>query len=151
MNWPTAHDPLSASSWPIFDELGWADYWGIQDWITWHKAMAREYGVEAANRRFVQAWEQDSLTHAAPLSARSFDSNFRAYARDVGLLNSLYGQGLAVLAKPLGLVSDVGDVVSDIGQGVKTSGAWLRWLVPVAAVVLFIFYTRKAAAPALKS
>ena len=118
--------------------------------MTWHKAMVSAYGLTAANQRFLQAWNQDSLTHSAPLSARSFDSDFRDYAKANGFFDALYGGSLAVLAKPLGIVSDAGDAVSAIGDGVKSSGTWLKWLLPVAVIVLLYFYTRRAAAPALK-
>jgi len=150
MSWPTGHEPTQAADWPAFDEIGWADYWSIQDWMTWHKAMVSAYGLTAANQRFLQAWNQDSLTHSAPLSARSFDSDFRDYAKANGFFDALYGGSLAVLAKPLGIVSDAGDAVSAIGDGVKSSGTWLKWLLPVAVIVLLYFYTRRAAAPALK-
>jgi hypothetical protein len=148
MNFPPENDPSKAASWPLFDKVGWADYWEIADWMTWHAVMEKEYGLTAANRRFIQAWNQDAVWHSAPLDARSFNSTFRAYARQKGFFDDLFS-GLASLAKPLGLFTDASDAISEVGEGVKTSGSLLKWLVPVAAVVLFFLYARLGARPAL--
>lgn len=147
MTFPSGHVPTIAADWPVFDELGWADYWSIDDWTTWHKANVAAYGLATANSRFLQAWNEDSLIHSAPLDARSFNSSFRQYAKDNGFFDALYGGALAVLAKPLGILSDTGDAVSSIGEGIKSSGSWFKYLIPFAAVALLYVYANRAAGP----
>jgi hypothetical protein len=132
--WPTENDPTNPSATPVYDGIGWADYWSAADWITWHRAMKLVWGVNTANRNFVNAWDQDSFFNSAPLSARSFDSSFREYAKANGFLDALYGGGVGVLAKPLGVVSDAADAVSDLGAGVKNAGAAVGAILPFAVV-----------------
>ena len=144
------NDPTDPDSVPSYDGLGWADYWSISDWMTWHSAMKSAFGLEVANSRFIYAWGQDSIWNSVPLSARSFDSSFRDYAKANGFFDALFGNGLGVLAKPLGVVSDVGDGVSSLGDGVKSAAGAVGFVLPAVALVALALWAVKYS-PTLKT
>lgn len=72
---------------PDYDDWGWDDYWDINDWVEWHKALKKHYGLKDANKIFIKAWEQQS-DGANPIGARTFNSTFKNYAK----LNNFYDQ-----------------------------------------------------------
>lgn len=138
---------ITADSVPDLDEWGWDDYWKINDWITWHKAMKKKYGKDYANTKFLQWWGKQT-TGANPLDARSFNSDFRKYAKDNGFLNALYAD--APIIQPIGagtdIISGASDVVSNVGETVVSASKVVKILVPVLLVAgffLLIMYAYK--------
>jgi len=112
------NDPSKATSIPDFDNWGFDTYWKATDWMTWHSALKRQFGLDEANRKFITEWQKQSL-FANPLDARSFDVTFRDYAKANGFFDALY-YGLGSLAKPIGtavnVISDVSDAVDSISD-----------------------------------
>ena len=138
--WKPQNDPTKATSTPDYDGWGWDSWWTAQDWITWHKALKAQYGIDEANSRFLNAWKQQGIG-ATPLDARSFDTNFRDYAKANGFFDGLYYSAGAV-AKPIGAVSDV---VTDVSAGVSTTAAILKYAIPVAALAFaYMYFMSKA-------
>lgn len=129
------NDPSKASSLPDFDNWGWDDYWKASDWMTWHSALKRAFGLEEANRRFITEWQKQSIG-ANPLDARSFDITFRDYAKANGFFDALYW-GIGSLAKPIGTGVNV---VSDASSAVESiSNATFNIAKPLVTIGLFIW------------
>lgn len=115
--WPAEHDPTNPAATPDYDDWGWDDYWGPNDWMQWHKTMKAAVGKEKADYNFATAWEKMLTVNglgASVLSARSFNVQFRDWAKSEGLLNALYG-GLTWL-KPLGAATDIASGAADLGS-----------------------------------
>lgn len=142
--WKPENDPTKATSTPDYDGLGWDSWWTAQDWITWHKALKAQYGIDEANTRFINAWQQQTVG-STPLDARSFDTNFRDYAKANGFFDALY-YGAGALAKPIGAVTDV---VTGVTEGVSMTSKLLKFAIP-AAVLGFAYFYFMAKAPRRK-
>jgi hypothetical protein len=138
--WPAANDPTNADSKPDYDGWGPDSWWTANDWMTWHRSLKARYGLDDANVRFVNAWQQQGAL-SAPLDARSFDTNFRDYAKANGFFDALY-YGLGALAKPIGATTDV---ITGVTQGVSTVANLAKFVIPVAALAFaYLFFVSKA-------
>ncbi len=138
--WPAANDPTNADSKPDYDGWGPDSWWTANDWMTWHRALKARFGLDDANVRFVNAWQQQGAL-SAPLDARSFDTNFRDYAKSNGFFDALY-YGLGALAKPIGATTDV---ITGVTQGVSTVANLAKYVIPVAALAFaYLFFVSKA-------
>lgn len=122
--WPAEHDPANPAALPDYDDWGWDDYWGPAEWMQWHKTMKAAIGKEKADYNFATAWEKmlsaDGLGSSV-LSARSFNVQFREWAKSENLLNALYG-GMAWL-KPLGAATDLASGAADLASGAADIGS----------------------------
>ena len=132
--WPAANDPTNADSKPDYDGWGPDSWWTANDWMTWHRALKSRFGLEIANTKFVNAWEQQGAL-SAPLDARSFDTTFRDYAKANGFFDALY-YGLGALVKPIGAVTDV---VSDVSTGISSTASLTKYIMPIAGLALAYF------------
>lgn len=143
MAFPLEHEPTNPNALPDYDGLGWDSQWSAADWMTWHAALVGKFGIDAANTRFVTAWQGGGFFESAPLDARTFNSAFREFARKNGILDALYF-GLGAIAKPLGAANDALDGVTALGGGVKdaakTIGGSLKWWLLGAGVLALAFY-----------
>jgi hypothetical protein len=138
--WPAANDPTNADSKPDYDGWGPDSWWTANDWMTWHRSLKARFGLDDANVRFVNAWQQQGAL-SAPLDARSFDTNFRDYAKANGFFDALY-YGLGALAKPIGATTDV---ITGVTQGVSTVANLAKYVIPVAALAFaYLFFVSKA-------
>ena len=138
--WPAANDPTNADSKPDYDGWGPDSWWTANDWMTWHRSLKARFGPDDANVRFVNAWQQQGAL-SAPLDARSFDTNFRDYAKANGFFDALY-YGLGALAKPIGATTDV---ITGVTQGVSTVANLAKFVIPVAALAFaYLFFVSKA-------
>jgi hypothetical protein len=138
--WPAANDPTNADSKPDYDGWGPDSWWTSNDWMTWHRSLKARFGLDDANVRFVNAWQQQGAL-SAPLDARSFDTNFRDYAKANGFFDALY-YGLGALAKPIGTTTDV---ITGVTQGVSTVANLAKYAIPVAALAFaYLFFMSKA-------
>lgn len=126
---------ITADSRPDYDDWGPDNYWSCLDWITWHKAMKAKYGQERANQVFVQYYGEAGFG-AASYDCRTFNSDFREYARDNGFLDQLYG-GIGVIMQPFGWAIETGgNLVENIGGAAVGTTKVLRILIPVAAIAI---------------
>jgi hypothetical protein len=147
--WRPENNPSVATSTPDYDDWGPDSWWTSSDWIIWHGALKRAYGLDEANRQFITAWENQSSL-SAPIDARSFDEQFKNYARQNGFFDALF-TGIGGLVGRV--TSTTGDVVagttgavSDVAGAVGTVGTLSKYLLP-AAVVAFGFLYFMANAP----
>ena len=129
-----ANNPASADSTPDYDNWGPDSWWTAQDWVTWHRSLKSKYGLDKANAIFINAWQKQGIG-ASPLNARSFDTSFRDYAKSNGFFDGLY-YGLGGVAKPIGTATDV---VTGVTEGISTTAALTKYILPIAAVALAYF------------
>jgi hypothetical protein len=143
MSLPPANDPTLPTAAPDYDGLGFDSQWSAADWMTWHAALVTAYGLDEANHRFVAAWNGGGFFESPPLDARTFNSDFRDFARKNGILDALYS-GIGIIAKPLGVANDVLDTTTALGGGIKSTGqsfgSSLKWWVLGAVALALAFY-----------
>jgi hypothetical protein len=149
------NDPSNPDAVPAFDGWGFGDYWDAADWITWHQALVRKYGLRQANATFVAYWKEQTFG-AAPLNAKSFDESFRAYARANGFLDQLYS-GLDVITEPLGMGTDILSGATDLAGGIPSAldaagnaVKSISFVWPLVLVGLALIYAREAQGSAKK-
>lgn len=136
---------ITADSVPDYDGWGPDAYWGPQDWIAWHKALKGRYGLEEANRRFLEAYHAAGFG-AESYSYRTFDEPFRSYARAQGFYEGLF-PGLAVVPRLLGSIFDlfrgassVGEAAQEAGQGVNRGVVFAsNVIVPLVLLAAVVF------------
>lgn len=140
---------ITADSTPNLDDWGWDDYWDAQDWMYWHSLMVDKYGLEWANRTFIQAYHSASFG-ADSYDWRTFNSDFRQYADENGFLDALYDGVLGVITQPIGgaieIGENLGEGISNVSEGVKKSSELISYLLPLLllfVVVIGGFYVYK--------
>ncbi|MCX6265874.1 MAG: hypothetical protein NTW16_00750 [Bacteroidetes bacterium] len=136
---------ITADSEPVLDGWGWAEFWPVETWQQWHGMLKAKFGKEEANRRFLEYWhKQDS--DANPFNQRSFNANFRKYARENGFFDGLF-TGIGAIAKPLGWITDIlhtadkveagaTGAIQDTAAGIGTTGKVLKYAIPAAIVLI---------------
>jgi hypothetical protein len=131
---------ITADSTPVLDGWGWADYWPINVWQQWHMMLKAKYGLDEANKRFLFYWRQQTL-FSNPLDARTFNANFRNYAKENGFFNDLYSTTGGIFAKPInwpGQIFAAGDtVITGATGGIVTGGKILKYGIPAGLVLIF--------------
>ncbi len=143
---------IAADSTPVLDGWGWGDYWGPSDWITWHKAMVKAFGLDEANHRFITAYGQAGFG-ASSYDWRTFDSDFKAYAKENGFYDALF-VGVGGL---IGRVASLGetavekttttatDVINNAGDAISSVSKIAKYVIPIIVIVVIIagfFYIR---------
>lgn len=121
---------ITADSKPVYCYFGGSDCWTCADLIQWHKLMVTKYGKIEANLRFLRSWDNDTPFICEQADCRSFDSNFRSYMGNVGLLPSLYS-GIGILAKPFGFITDSASTASDT---VLSTLKVIKYVIPVLII-----------------
>lgn len=119
--------PDSANAWPDLDEWGPDEFWSAYDWMTWHSAMAREFGIPQANAQFVFWWAKQSAG-AAPILATWSDPDFRAYLDRHGLLGQVTNTTQRI-------IGGIGGAIGSVGEGLEVAagfGPLLKLAVPIA-------------------
>ena len=135
---PVGDYTINASSLPDYDDWGYDTYWGCQHWIQWHQALVDSYGNEQANAMFMNAWDQTGVM-SANLDCRTFNTDFRNYFREQGLLDAIYGSA-GIMSAPLQLAGATGDFFTGIAGGIGTTGrviGRILWVIPVLLIIWF--------------
>lgn len=130
---------ITADSVPDLDEWGWDDYWLINDWMLWHQKLKEKFGVNKANQTFVTWWLKQG-TGANPLDARSFNTDFRNYAKSNGFFDALYGNLglLKVIGAGTDVVSAGTNIVSNAAKGAENVTKVLKIVIPAAIFLALI-------------
>jgi hypothetical protein len=143
---------ITADSVPVLDEWGWSDYWGVQEWIQWYKAVKAKHGKVYADTLFKIYWNKQDLD-ANPYNWAKYDSDFRAFLASEGLLSSVsnvvadvVSAGTEVISTTAGTASDV---VSDVSSGVASTAKLSKYLLPAIfvaiLVVVFLSFRKRVA------
>jgi hypothetical protein len=133
---------ITAASIPDYDGWGPDTYWSCSDWITWHKALVQEYGLENANTIAQEAWnKQDAFEHN--YNWCKYNQEFVSYFKSVGLGAD---QSFASLAWEG--IHNVADAGLNVTGGIKNVSVILKKLLPilllVAAIIAIIYVSKKA-------
>lgn len=130
---------ITAESSPDYDNWGWDDYWSIRDWMTWHMRMKKEYGKEKANITFLTAWEKQQFL-SSPLDARTFDADFKRYAKDNGFYEGLFDPGiLKLILKGISLGLDVTETTIEAASDTaETLRKFIKYGVPIILIALIL-------------
>lgn len=135
---------ITADSLPVYDGWGWDDYWSAGDWMDWHKKMEKAFGIDEANRRFINAY-QNAGTGAASFDWRTFNSDFKKYAKDNNFYDALFDGIAGLIVKP---ISTGTSVINSI-----TGGDWLKHvkyivivIVVLALIVIYFKYIKPSVA-----
>ena len=102
---------------PDYDEWGWDDWWNCDDWVTWHKQLKAHFGEERARLIWNYAYAQGTQG-AGHLSCRTFDSGFRAYARENNL-DTYASITIPLLPEVLNLSGSLFDLVNGVSETVS--------------------------------
>lgn len=136
-------DAITADSKPVWAYIGlFGDYWKCGDFITWHKELVKKYGLEKANQTFLSEWENAPLINAG-YDCRSFNADFKQYAKDNGFYDALFSGIGGLIGKPLsigaGLVDSAGNVVQNAGDTFEKSSAIVKKVLPVVLIAAAVF------------
>jgi hypothetical protein len=140
---------INADSTPILDGWGWGDYWGVNDWIDWHKANVKKYGLNVANEKLIKEYHKATM-FAASYDWRTFNPTFIKYAKENGFYNALYSGLGGLIAKPLGsAVNVVNKAAEVVTTGTDKAAGILKFsinnilLIAVLILVLLYFFKTK--------
>lgn len=146
---------ITADSTPVLDTWGWGDYWGVQEWIEWHRKNKTKYGKAMADARFKIWWNKQDID-ANPWTWAKYDSDFRSYLSSEGLLSSVtnviadvVSAGGSVVSSGAGAVENVGEAVGNIGEGIEATAKVTKYILPVlllaVVVVVFLSFRKRIA------
>lgn len=129
---------ITADSIPDLDEWGWDEWWKCSEWVAWHKANKRKYGLEIANQKFAEYWNKQTIG-AGALDCRTFNTEFRQYVKANGLSGVVWeGAGIfSVILDPIGTGSDV---ITEVSKGVSAGAKILRIAIPVVILGGLAFF-----------
>lgn len=123
---------MAVTTWdiaPDYDNWGSDTKWECDEWIAWHKRLKEHFGEERAKLIWNYAYAQGSA-FASHWDCRTFNSNFRAYARKEGLdtyanvkvplipqVLDLSGTGFELLGDTSNAIAGIGDTISSFFGG----------------------------------
>lgn len=132
---------ITADSKPVYCVFGGSDCWTCNDLITWHQQMVAKYGKDQANTTFIDSWTNDSPVLCEQYDCRSFNSTFRTYFTQQGILPSLYS-GIGVIAQPIGFVTDttngLASIAGSLGASAKNTANVMKYAVPVIVLIVAV-------------
>jgi hypothetical protein len=128
---------INADSTPILDEWGWADYWGVYDWIRWHALNVVKYGKQKANEKFIQWWNSQSID-ANPWNWGKYNPDFRAYLEKYDLLPVVTNVVADVVSGTTGAVSGASEAIKDITAGAGATIKTASFLLPAIFIIILI-------------
>lgn len=131
--------------------FGWlSSYWDQADWIKWHQLLVLAYGLDAANERFIIAWN-DSPFLAANWSFRNsiFGENaeFIAYAKANGFHDALFsgilGTAMQVVSETVDTTKNVVSTVGNVSDSLKSVSKFVLPVALIGSSIILIFYLKK--------
>jgi hypothetical protein len=121
---------ITAHSIPDLDNWGPDTYWSCFEWVEFHKALVKEYGLQKANQIFAQEWrKQDSW--ASPYNWCKYDQSF---------VNYFKSQGIEAGHIFSNFFLDAADTVDNVADTVKRTSGLLKAVLPIAVVALLLFF-----------
>lgn len=150
---------INASSQPVYDAWGYGDYWQCEDWMKWYDELRKVYSSSESDYIWSKAWLDgvssvsggngtaagaNYIVDSVPLDCRTFNTNFKSFLDKNTNLKSVVYSGIGgLIAKPLGLGTDVVNGVVTFGSNVVKTGVntseVLKYIIPVLIVILIIF------------
>lgn len=158
---------ITSLSKPVYDRAGIDTYWSANDWITWHKAMKSDLGLQTANETLIDAFHNPppegfwavlgSLEMFHHTNYRSVDQVFIKYAKEnkfysalfSGFLGTVVGKTASVTMQGTDHALDTLDEAIDSSfnsvsngfSGIENLSKWLKYLLPILVLIaLFLGY-----------
>jgi hypothetical protein len=128
---------ITADSVPVLDEWGWSDYWGVQEWILWHKLLKAKKGKVYADTLFKIYWNKQDID-ANPYNWAKYDTDFRNYMEQEGLLSSVTNVVADVVSAGGSVVSSGAGAVTNIGEGIETTAKVTKYILPVLFIAVLV-------------
>lgn len=137
------NDPNDADATPPTTGLGGLFHhtWSCQDWRTWLHACIDKYGDDG-RERWRQYWEDQSFW-STDYSFCKYDSDWyddvkAQFPNESG--NAIF----ETVQTGKTVVNDAKDVLTNVTAAISNTSSTLKWLLPVAAVVLLGIVLSKA-------
>ena len=96
--------------------------WTVNDWILWHKALKAKYGMEEAQRRFIEAWENSSFW-SMPYSFWKYNREFVDYFNSQGF----------------NVGHTLSKTVTNVARGIETTSQLTKILLPLGVVAVGVY------------
>lgn len=149
---------INASSQPVYDTFGFADFWQCEDWMLWYSELRKVYSQQDSDYIWSKAWVDgvssvsggngtapgsNYIVDSVPLDCRTFNENFKSFLNANTNLKSVVFTGIGgLIAKPIGLGVDVINGVITFGsntvKGITSVSTILKYAIPVTILILFI-------------
>lgn len=149
---------INASSQPLYDTFGFADFWQCDDWILWYNELLKVYSSDESDYIWSKAWldgvssvsggngtapGSNYIIDSVPLDCRTFNTNFKAFLEKNPNLKSAVFSGISgLIVKPIGLGVDVVNGVITFGtntvSGITSVSTILKYAIPITVIILFI-------------
>lgn len=160
---------ITADSFPVYDQWGWDEHWGCDEWQTWGNLLIVKYDFEEGCVRWATAWAHGSFWgEDVPTDCRSTNTNFIEWLNDkpickkqvyegiTGWIAQTFGDINQILSNALDVatniiitalragekvVQDAAQILSNIGDFAKTATEDI-WLIlgAVAVTILAAIY-----------
>lgn len=132
------NDPYNPNATPDFDEWGPDSYWSMDQWLIWHQSLLEAFGSPTATNIWVEAWNGRSgwgTVGDVRYDWVALNSDFRDYLTQHKTSGGI--TMLAAIQNPLGSLMGTGtDVVASTTTAVINATDTLKWLLPVAIIVV---------------
>jgi len=159
-----ALNPSGASSAIFTDEFTKTPVWTCADWIAFFEALKTKNGEAKAKEIWSYFWNlgvsksaggagdlragSGMVYDSVPLDCRTFNADFRKFIDKYKLTDVVY-KGLGVIAKPIGVGTDVATAATKAVEGassaVSSLGNIIKYGVPIAVVALGVIIIYKVA------
>lgn len=142
---------ITADSIPDYDEWLPDDYWTCTQWVLWHQLNVTKYGLQIANQKFIDAWEQQD-DFMSPMIWCKYDASFINYFKAQGI------EGGWLLSNAVVAVTNVADsagevvtntagAASSLSSGVKSVANVAKYAAPFLAVGAIVWGVDKYVYP----
>ena len=144
--WPKQYDPTNPDAVPVYNSSFLAFLWSFvetnwscNDWMTWHKAVTKKYGIERANSTFIKYWF-DMGNGSPAIDCATTNDTFKSYAKSVNLYDHLFKGITGVINKGVGTaintVNHTLDATDNIFNGLEKL---TKIIIPLLVVLAIIF------------
>jgi hypothetical protein len=133
-----------------FDFFHLGSGWSVQDWIAWYSILEATDGQTQAVSKFVKAF-RNAPFGSPTIDFRTFDSEFKDFAKENGFYDALFTGVLGTIAKAENTAGDVVnsglDAVGGTFTGLNSIIQTLKEYIPIIIVLaglilLYVFYSR---------
>lgn len=127
---------ITADSIPIYEQ-GWfqlGQQWSCTQWIEWHVALVKKYGLEEANRRFNEYWNKQGNLDTQAMWCQ-YDRQWVAYWKSQGEyvsndpFASIWTSGVGAVDN---LATGVEGVTAGLSRGVNVLGK----IIPITTILI---------------
>lgn len=123
------NEPITADSLPDYDDWGWDTYWSCSDWVEWHRLNKEKYGLEAANYRFKNAYENSPfLDPVKDCDNVLLNYDFVVYFRENGIYFGLFND----------VILSGGEIIGTTGSSINKGFETLKFIPIIIGIGLLL-------------